>query len=413
MGGRLPHPARAVLALAALLAGCQRDDLSLDLEAPVEISSPAPVGSAEPSLASDERGGVYLSWIEADGDSAHALRFSRLAGERWEEPRTIARGSHWFVNWADVPSVVALPGGRLAAHYLVRDPHGKKRYHYGIRVVQSADGGATWSAPVVPHRDTASAEHGFVSLFAAEGDSLGMVWLDGRKYSPAYGGTEETTLRFTTLAADGGLGADSALDGRICDCCQTAHAQSAEGPLVVYRDRSPDDVRDIAVVRRVNGRWTEGRTVHADGWQISACPVNGPAVAALGERVAVAWFTAAGDTARVLVAFSEDAGARFGEPIRVDGGDPAGRVDVELLPNGTAVVGWLERTDTAGAEVRARMVTSGGEMGTTRTIALSSGERSSGFPRLARSGDALVVAWTEAGERPRVRTARIRAGGGS
>lgn len=402
----------ALPGLSLLAAGCGGNHEPLELEVPVEIHDTAPAGSLAPNLTHGPDGRVYLSWIEAEGDSAHALRFSTLAGSGWNEPRTIARGRHWFVNWADIPALAVLPDGRLAAHYLIRDPAAKKRYHYRIEVVQSRDGGVSWSAPVVPHRDAAPAEHGFVSLYAAGGDSLGIVWLDGRKFAPEYGGTDETTLRFTTLAGDGGLGPDRALDGRICDCCQTAHAQTARGPLVVYRDRSADDIRDIAVVRRVDGRWTEGRPVHADGWQISACPVNGPAVSALENRVAVAWFTAARDTARVLVAFSENSGARFSEPVRVDAGDPAGRVDVVLLPGGAAVVGWLERTGDA-AEVRMRIVTPEGRMGPLRAVAESSGERSSGFPRMARSGDELVVAWTEAGERTRVRTARVRTKAGS
>jgi hypothetical protein len=42
-------------------------------------------------------------------------------------------------------------------------------------------------------------------------------------------------------------------------------------------------------VRQVKGGWTRPRVVHADGWKIDACPVNGPAAASDGAlRVAVA-----------------------------------------------------------------------------------------------------------------------------
>ncbi|MEW5927626.1 MAG: sialidase family protein [Gemmatimonadota bacterium] len=382
-----------------------------------EIPSPAAPGSAEPNLAAGDDGRVYLSWIEPAPDSAHALRFAVLEGGRWSAPRTVASGRDWFVNWADFPSLAVLPGGRLAAHWLQRS--GPGRYAYDVRIARSSDGGATWSPGVVPHRDGVPAEHGFVSLWA-EGDSLAAAWLDGRKYAAAEGGGGgegeghggETMLMHTALAADGGLAAETELDARICDCCQTGQATTSAGPLVVYRDRSPDEVRDVYVVRRVGGRWTEPRPVHADGWKIPACPVNGPQVSARGDDVAVAWFTGARDTARVRVAFSRDAGATWSAPVRVDDGDPAGRVDVELLEDGAALVSWIERTGGGAAEVRARRVSAGGARGAASTVAATGGERASGFPRMARSGGEVVFAWTAPGDPSTVRTARAALGGG-
>lgn len=404
----------ALCGCLALTGACQSAPAA---EAPVGmvsmLESPAGQGSAEPNLATGPDGRVYLSWLEPAADSAFELRFAALDGDRWSEPRTIARGSDWFVNWADFPSIVVLPDGRLAAHYLQRNPSAEKGYHYDVRIVQSADGGASWSEPVMPHRDGVPAEHGFVSLFAARGDSLGAVWLDGRKSHPKHGGTQEMTLRYTTLAADGSLGTEVVVDQRICDCCQTSLAHASSGPVVVYRDRTTDEIRDIYVTRLVNGAWTEGRPVHRDNWNIAACPVNGPSVSADGDRVAVAWFTAARDTAKVQIAFSDDAGAAFGAPIRVDAGEPAGRVDVELLPEGGALVSWIERVGSDAAEVRARYVGPTGEMGQPITVASSSGERASGFPRMVRAGDRIVFAWTEPGSPSRVRVAHASVRGES
>jgi hypothetical protein len=61
--------------------------------------------------------------------------------------------------------------------------------------------------------------------------------------------------------------------------------------------------------------------VHSDNWKIDACPVNGPAIAATGRRVAVAWFTAANDTARVKLAFSSAARASGFPQMAVRGSD--------------------------------------------------------------------------------------------
>ncbi len=212
------------------------------------------------------------------------------------------------------------------------------------------------------------------------------------------------------LGPDGGVTPNVMVDARICDCCQTSAAVTSQGPVVVYRDRSGEEIRDISVLRRVNGAWTEPARVHADDWHIEGCPVNGPAVDAEGDLVAVAWFTGARDTARVNVAFSSDAGATFGAPVRVDDGNPAGRVDVELDGAGRALVTWLERTGDAGAEVRIRAITREGAVSGPKVIATSQAARSSGFPRMVRSGNSLMIAWTQPGDTSRVRVATAALG---
>ncbi|HET7275639.1 MAG TPA: sialidase family protein [Longimicrobiaceae bacterium] len=403
-----------VLAISAFTAACGSEEpvVSSTLTAAQPISSPAAPGSAEPNLAVTADGAVILSWLEPAGDSAHALRFATLERGTWSPARTIASGGDWFVNWADYPSIVALPDGRLAAHWLQREGDGTG-YQYGVRITQSADGGVTWTDPVRPHRDSAQAEHGFVSLFAAAGDSLGAVWLDGRKYDEGYGASSEMTLAYTTIAPNGALGVERLVDQRICDCCQTSAALTEAGPVVVYRDRTDDEIRDIYITRYVDGAWTSGEPVHRDGWEIAACPVNGPSVEASGNNVAVAWFTGAQDTARVRVAFSGDGGQSFGPPTRVDAGDPAGRVDVELLEDGSALVTWIERTGGEGAEVRVRKVHPDGTLGEAQTVAVSSGARASGFPQMVRSGDRVIFAWTEPGDPSHVRVASASVDGES
>jgi hypothetical protein len=215
-------------------------------------------------------------------------------------------------------------------------------------------------------------------------------------------------LGTTHLRSDGSVGSTILIDDRICDCCQTSAAMTSRGPVVVYRDRSPDEIRDISILRRVDGVWTQPARVHADDWHIEGCPVNGPSIVADGERVTVAWFTGARDTARVNVAFSTDAGATFGAPIRVDDGNPAGRVDVEFDGEGRALVTWLERVGGEGAEVRLKTVSADGQSSSMAVIATSAAARSSGFPRMIRNGDELLFAWTLPGDTARVRLATAR-----
>lgn len=371
------------------------------------IASPAGPGSSAPNLAVAPDGRVYMSWLEP-GEGGNSLRFAVLDGSRWTAAQTIRTGRDFWVNWADFPSIEVLDRGRLAAHWLQRT--GSGTYDYGVRISQSADDGRTWSAPVTPHRDSVQGEHGFVAMWADAG-ALGAVWLDGRKFDHAgHAASNEMMLMATTVGANGRLGPEVRLDERTCDCCQNAAAMTANGPIVTYRDRSPDEIRDIYVTRQVGGKWLPGVPVHTDNWKIASCPVNGPALAAAGRRVAIAWFTAATDSARVKTAFSDDAGATFGAPVRVDGGNPAGRVDVALLQDGSSLVTWIERIGGDTAAVRVRRVDRAGRVSAPMTVASSSAARASGFPRMAVTGTDVVFAWTVPGRPSAVRVARARIG---
>jgi hypothetical protein len=394
----------ALLAVCVFSVACARESGQAPPGTLERLPSPAGVLSGEPNVAVDDKRRVHLTWIEKSGDSTNALRYAVLDGDSWSAPRTIAERRNFFVNWADFPSVLATSSGRVIVHWLQRS--GPGRYSYDIYVAQSGDDGQTWSAPARLHRDSTATEHGFLS-FASVGDSIHAVWLDGRKKSDSTT-PREMQLAATRIASDGGRGAEEIVDTRICDCCQTSSARTSSGVVVVYRDRSPEEVRDIYVARHTGGGWSTPAPVHRDNWQIAACPVNGPSVSARGDTVAVAWFTAAGDTARVLAAFSTDGGATFADPIRIDDGQPLGRVDIELADGGSAFVSWLERRGAEGADVRLRRITREGTRAGAISVAASGAARSSGFPRFVMRGDEIVVAWTQPGDSARVQVGVLR-----
>jgi hypothetical protein len=373
---------------------------------PAEISSPARDGSAQPRLGA-AAGAPLLSWLEPEGDGM-ALRYSRLESSGWTWPGTAARGTGFFVNWADVPSVLEAKDGTLYAHWLVRS--GEAPYAYDILLSSLEPGADAWSMPVSPHEDGVEAEHGFVSLIPEEDARIGVVWLDGRETEGAHGehhggGRGATQLRYRSWHPRQ-PGPEFVLDPRVCDCCDTAAALSASGLIVAYRDRSDDEVRDISLVRRIDGSWTEPIRLHDDGWTIPGCPVNGPALAAEDLRVAVAWFTAPRGSGRVQVVFSQDGGASFTAPIRADEGNPIGRVDISLLPDGSALVLWMERTPHGG-EILLRKVLPAGTTGPAVRVARPGSGRAAGFPRLLVHGEGAVVAWTDPGPPSRVRLATL------
>ena len=370
----------------------------------IEIVSPARGGAAQPFLHATSDA-LFMSWLEPVPETGTvALRIARFASGRWSEARTITEGTNLFVNWADFPSVVADRRGVLFAHWLEKS--GSDTYAYDVRLATSKDGGRTWSKPFLLNRDGRKTEHGFVTLTPLMGSGVGATWLDGRNM-PEGKEEGEMTVRYATVDEDGDVRSDVQLDGRTCECCTTGMAMTTDGPVVVYRDRSSEEVRDIAVVRRAESGWTKPALVHADGWKIAGCPVNGPQVASSGRRIAVAWFTAAQDHQRVYVAFSDDAGRSFGKPIVVDDGMPVGRVDIVMLDSKTAIVSWIEQT-TAGAEVRARLVGRNLSPTSSIKIAASSAARAAGFPRMARVGRDVYIAWTDqSANAKRVHIARV------
>ncbi len=370
------------------------------------LRSPAGPASGQPQLQTTARGTV-LSWVERAGARAY-LRFASYEAGGWTGARTVASGDDWFVNWADVPSVLRLDDGSWAAHWLQKS--GGDRYAYDVRLSHSSDDGRTWAPSFTPHHDGTRTEHGFASLLGIPGGGLGVVWLDGRQTKAAAAHTDghagtagAMTLRFGAYDRAWQQVADTPVDLRVCDCCPTAAAITSEGPIVAFRDRSADEVRDIHVSRLEHGRWSEPTAVHHDGWKLAACPVNGPMLGARDRAVVVAWFTAVDDVGHVYVAFSGDAGRTFAPRVRVDEVASLGRVDVEMLDDGTAVVTWIE-LNTPGASLMARRIDVNGGRWPAVRIATLDGSRTSGYPRMTRQGAALLFAWTDAGAQV-VRTA--------
>ena len=370
--------------------------------------SPTTGDAREPELSTTSEGRVILSWVEKLNGKRHALRAAVRNSDGWSEPRTVAEGDNWFINWADFPSVIGLNDGSFAAHWLVKS--GSGTYAYDVNISLSRDL-TTWTKPIVPHSDNTKTEHGFVSLIPLSDGRLGAIWLDGRNMKDMKDDHDEDkpspasmTLRYATIDANGKISDEAQLDERVCECCQTSATLSSEGIVAVYRDRSQNEVRDIYTVGQTNGAWRTPQAVHTDNWQISGCPVNGPSIAAAGKNVAVAWYTEAGGKKTAKIAFSTDAGRTFGTPIQFDDGETQGRVDVVLLPDNSALVCWLAGTPEGGA-IKARRVHADGQLGSPAVIAQTDISRSSGFPRMALLGNQVCFAWTEFGKPSKIRTA--------
>lgn len=399
---------RAVIAavMSMALAACERGESGVRLE---PVASPAAAGSMAPQLF-NVNGTVSLSWLDRRGD-AHVLRYATWTGDGWSGAREVARGTDWFANWADLPGARPIGQGGWVAWWLQKSA--PATYAYDVQLAFSADG-AQWRKVGSPHSDGTPTEHGFVTAFDLPDGGLGLAWLDGRNTAGgghaghAAGGM---TLRYAMFDAGGNLTEEAEFDDLTCDCCQTDSAATKEGIVMVYRDRTRAEIRDIYAARYVNGQWSKPVRVNADNWKIDGCPVNGPAVAAHGDRVGVAWFTAPEGKGRVLFAWSDDGGRTFGAPIRIagggDGSRPLGRVDLVSHPEHGMFVSWMEQ-GANGAEVRLRRIDANGA-GPDRVLVRTDAGRAAGFPRMTVLEDGrLLLAWTEVnGAARRVRTATV------
>jgi hypothetical protein len=369
---------------------------SLCIAQPVNWRLPSPTNSSQPNLSASPNGDLVLSWIERLPNKHYQLRYSiQNKNQIWSRPKTITSSERMFVNWADFSAVRILNDGSIWAHTLERS--GKGTYDYDVILHRSVDKGANWKKTRV--HQTQGGEHGFASLWPWSSSQLALVWLDGSasysaEHAAHHGHGGMMTLRGAVFDNSLKKISDIEIDGSVCDCCQTDVALSSKGPIVVYRNRTEKELRDIYVSRYQNGAWQAAKRVHADNWTMPACPVNGPAIAANNNQVWVAWFTSP-DKPTVKLAVSNNAGDEFTKTVIVDDQYVDGRVDV-LHHAHSIWVSWLtekERVQTLNvAEYSPDLKTLRQHL---RLPTIQGNGRGTGFPRMQAQGDHLFMVATE------------------
>ncbi|MBT8091036.1 MAG: hypothetical protein KJO01_12590 [Gammaproteobacteria bacterium] len=379
------------LLLAAALAACTRADPALFGE-PSPLAVPAGTNVVGPRFAAGPDGNIVLSWMQREKSGA-TLRFSALDSGEWQDAVDVVTDPKMFVNWADLPSVKPLGGTHWVAHWLSRSA--ASTYAYDILLAQSTDQGQSWGDPVRPHSDGTPTEHGFVSIHA-QGHSAALLWLDGRKTGNEASddpSATSMTLRSALVGPDGAVSQEQLLDEIVCDCCQTDVAVGADGPIAVYRDRTADEIRDIYVSRFSNGAWQPGAPIANDGWKIGACPVNGPAIDAQGDLVAIAWFSAADGNPVVRTALSTNGGRSFKEPVEVASRGASGHVGISIIDRSSVAVSWVQSDKRGTNAINIRSVTASGRLGRPQTVGRT--DLVNLYPQMIRSDDMLILAWTD------------------
>ena len=366
------------------------------------------IGSVEdaraPSLEVGADGVARVAWI-AEAQARRALRLVEVEDGECSEPVELALGVDWSAVWSDAPALsaeadgdvwVAFPG-RSGAVQLARDLR-------GVRREARTD---SWSKPIELHELPELTEHGCGSLAALDPRGTLAVWLDGRQ---RVNGSQRGAMQLRArVLLDEACEPELVLDERVCDGCRTSIAVLDDGSaLIGYRDRSADEVRDIAVVTWRAGSVSAPRPLFQDGWRIAGCPGNGPSLAAHGSNVGAAWFTLGVENrARVQVSFSTDRGMSFDAPLVLSRRDTDGMVSAAMDARGVLWVTWLERVDRELAEWMLACVTVE-RVGEPRALAQTVPGRAAGFAPLAARGDELLFAWLAPQQPPELRLHVLR-----
>ena len=162
---------------------------------------------------------------------------SKLNGSSWSDKKIVAKGTDWFVNWADFPSIsVNETSQSIFTYHLPKSS--EETFSYNINYHFNKDG--RWYDMDKIHDDNTLSEHGFVSSVPYK-DGFIVSWLDGRNtYGKGDHGHAKgaMTLRSAVIGSDGNVEKRSLVDDMVCDCCQTSMTVSQGIPIVVYRDRT-------------------------------------------------------------------------------------------------------------------------------------------------------------------------------
>lgn len=355
-----------------------------------------------PRLTSNANGEVFMSWFEQVDSLEWSIKSSIYSQAKWSEPTVVSKSSSYFINWADFPSLNYISGDTLVSHWLEKS--GSGTYDYDIHLSFSFDKGELWNSSQIPHSTKIKGEHGF-SSFGIGKDLHDVVWLDGRQMTMGHGkeGYGKMNLYHTTFSSDGVLGKEYLIDEKVCECCPTSSVRYKDTLVVAYRNRSSNEIRDIFIARKVKEEWEEPYSIHKDNWKIAGCPVNGPMLAINKSNVAIAWYTAANESAQIKVAISTDVGETFSNPIKIDNSMPIGRVDIDWIDNENIIVSWIRASEKTSDIIVRVLNTLNGEGKEFFVESIPQG-RISGYPQMEVVGNKALFAWTEINQKTSVAT---------
>jgi len=308
----------------------------------------------------------------------------------------------WYVHWLEAPELAIGKDGQhwIATWTQVSNP--RNSYDHNLMLAQSTDGGATWSAASSPHPTEIPAYYGLPAPLVLPEGGIQLNWLDGRntkirvphsgRYYPKM--NARTTLRSTVLTAAGEQQGDYETSARISALAPFEAQNTARGPVLAARLVNRQKFRDIHLLFWNGECWTDPVQVSDDGWQTSSFTLEGPAMDVRGEQVALGWYSAAKDAARIQLQLTDLTGTPVSKRLRLDRGKPLGKVDLVYDRVGKIRVSWLEQTEE-GVQLLLATVTTTGKLEKIAELQTFAEAVPEMYPRMIRSKDGIFLGWID------------------
>ena len=185
------------------------------------------------SAAVDSSGRLWVAYAEAATPRTHVVVVrSDDHGKHWGPAiRVTSKAAPVSADGENRPKLAFGPQGDV---YVSWTSPTSAQYTADIRFARSLDGGATWSAPVVVHRDRQIITHRFESMVVGRDGRIWIAWIDKRDLAIAQAAQRDYAGAAVYYAYSDDRGAtwrgDFKVADQSCECCRIALATDAAGP---------------------------------------------------------------------------------------------------------------------------------------------------------------------------------------
>lgn len=311
-------------------------------------SMPTGDGSFNPFLASDNRGGFYLAFIQRSNGASNVMLRRSSDGATFSDPVRVNNvPGDATVRNENPPKVAVGAGGEVYVCWATETA----KWKGDIRFARSTDGGKTFMPSLTLNSDAGGEPtgHAFQSIAVDLQGRIFVSWIDERSKKPIDRGAEiwlsTSEDRGKTFSRDRKILSD------VCECCRTNIQIDSAGRLFLSYRTVPGAgamYRDIVVGRSTDaGKTFHATKVSADGWDINACPVTGPALCVDSrDQVQVVWFTGGGEKPGLYYTTSADHGASYLPRKLLDPDQKLGRHAQAIAePDGKILVAWDDQLE--------------------------------------------------------------------
>jgi hypothetical protein len=429
-----PACRRTIAAIALVASALAGGPVSARSEGVIELGVSGRT-NATPSIAADGQV-VAIAWgatgadektdvfaavsLDAGGKFGEAVKVNAVAGEARLSGEMPPRIAVRRVQGGGVEIVVAWTARGDAA---------------SIKVARSRDLGRSFSAPLTLQERREPGNRGWPAITIDGRGEVHAIWLDHRAAAPPPGSPsaphqhgqgvkdgvamaqksglyyasvrlrDTASARLREDASAGQAGAvlvrhERELTKGVCYCCKTTVAVRPDDTIVAaWRHVYPGNLRDIAFSSsRDRGRtFTSPMRVSRDGWEINACPDDGPALAVDGAGTThIAWPTVVADgqlEGALFYATRKNGGFTARARIPTLGSIKPSHPQIAVDSAGRAVVAWDELVDNR--RVVALVTVTNGRRGATFSPIRTLNDDSAGYyPVVAAVSGSVVAAWT-------------------